>query len=82
MTYQEARAQAQEKANASGCDFGVEKNAFGFSCFSLPRQEHRTGHELRCEVVSCMDLSKVQSGHGGEGDFCGWHGCTCSKRHH
>jgi hypothetical protein len=62
--YQDVRQEAQKKANETGFDFGVEKNAFGFSCFMLPRKENRCGHELRCEVVSCEVLSKCQKGHG------------------
>ena len=25
---------------------------------------HRSGHELRCEVVHCMHVDKIQKGHG------------------
>ena len=81
MTYDDARKQAQSNANATGFDHGITKNAFGYSAFMLPRQENRLGHELRCEVVSCMDPAKVQPGHGGQGKFCGFVGCNCSLQH-
>lgn len=81
MTYDDARKEAQTKADATGFDYGISKNAFGYSVFMLPRQENRRGRELTCEVVSCMDPAKVQPGHGGQGEFCGWHGCGCSLRH-
>jgi len=68
MTYQEARTAAQAKANELGYDFGIEKNRYyqgGFSPpFMLPRRENRTGHELRCEVVSCEIDARMQVGHG------------------
>ncbi len=55
MTYEEARKEAQDKANAHRMDYGVEELggplAKGFRCFMLPRPEKRQGHELRCEVV-------------------------------
>lgn len=61
-----AREDAQRKANATGFDHGVEANDLfkSFHTFMLPRKENRCGHELRCEVVSCEDLSKCQQGHG------------------
>lgn len=62
--YKEVRAEAQAKANATGFDFGIEKDAFGFHSLMLPQKQNRYGHELRCEVVTCEDLSKVQKGHG------------------
>lgn len=64
--YRTARAEAQRAANADGCDRGVERNDLfkTFRTFMLPRREYRNGHELRCEVVSCEDLSKCQPGHG------------------
>jgi hypothetical protein len=64
--YKEARAQAQAKANSLGFDFGLEFNSIfrTYNVFMLPQKRNRTGHELRCEVVSCEDLSKCQKGHG------------------
>lgn len=81
MKYDEAKKEAQSKANATGFDHGISKNAFGYSICMLPRQENRTGFELRCEVVSCEDLAKIQPGHGGQGKYCGFTGCNCSLRH-
>jgi len=79
--YKQVRAEAQTKANESGFDYGVAKNAFGFSCFMLPKQENRRGRELTCEVVAPMNLAKTQPGHGGQGKFCGMVGCNCSLQH-
>jgi hypothetical protein len=64
VTYEAAKAEAQKRANDTGFDFGVEKNAFGYSAFMLPQKRNRYGHELRCEVVSCTTLSRCQTGHG------------------
>jgi hypothetical protein len=81
MKYEEARKEAQSKADSTGFDHGIAKNAFGYSVFMLPKQENRRGRELTCEVVSSMNLAKTQPGHGGQGKFCGMHGCGCSLRH-
>ncbi len=62
--YDVVRAEAQAKANATGFDHGVEKDAFGYRSFMLPRRENRYGFELRCEAVSCDNLMKQQPGHG------------------
>lgn len=62
--YATVRAEAQKKADESGFDHGVERDAFGFRCFMLPRRENRYGFETRCEVVPCSYLSKCQPGHG------------------
>ena len=51
MNYQEARRLAQEKANETNLDFGIEKVWDGFRVFMLPNPENRFGFELRCEVV-------------------------------
>jgi hypothetical protein len=64
VTYDEAKREAQESAGRLGYDYGVAKNAFGYSAFMLPQMRNRYGHELRCEVVSCTDLAKCQPGHG------------------
>jgi hypothetical protein len=64
MTYDEAKKTARAKADEFGYDYGVAKNAFGYSAFMLPQKRNRCGHELRCEVVSCTDLAKCQPGHG------------------
>jgi hypothetical protein len=64
--YDVARAAMQAAANADGFDRGIEANDLfkEWRIFTLPRRENRTGFELRCEVVSCEDLSKCQPGHG------------------
>lgn len=63
MKYEDVRKEAQEKANKTGCDFGLEKNAFGYTCFMLPRRENRFGHEARCEVVM-SEKKNWLPGHG------------------
>jgi hypothetical protein len=62
--YKTVRAEAQKKADETGFDYGVEKDAFGFHHFMLPQKQNRFGHELRCEVVSAMNPEKCQKGHG------------------
>jgi len=64
--YKEALEGAQKKANETGFDYGLERNDLfkSFHVFVLPRRENRCGHELRCEVVSCVYLDKCQPGHG------------------
>lgn len=64
MKYEEAKKEAQRKANETGFDHGVHEHAFGYSCFMLPQKKNRFGSDLRCEVVSCMDYEKQQPGHG------------------
>jgi hypothetical protein len=61
-----ARKRAQRMANETGYDYGLEANNVfkDFNAFMLPAKENRRGFELRCEVVSCEDLSKCQKGHG------------------
>jgi hypothetical protein len=61
-TYKEVRAEAQREADEFGYDYGIERNAFGFTHFMLPRRENRFGHELRCEVVHPTKGAKP--GHG------------------
>jgi len=67
--YQGARARAQENANASGLDYGIEAFDYTewFHVFMLPRRENRQGHELRCEFVSCETLDRCAPGHGPAG---------------
>jgi hypothetical protein len=50
--YYRAYQEACLGAYATGMDHGIENNAFGFRSFMLPRPENRSGHELRCEVVT------------------------------
>lgn len=61
-----AKASAQQQANETGFDVGLERNDIfkTFRTFLLPRRENRRGHELACEVVSCEDLAKCWPGHG------------------
>lgn len=64
--YRRVRAEAQELANRDGYDRGVEANDLfeTFRHFMLPQKRHRTGYELRCEVVSAEDVSRSKPGHG------------------
>ena len=64
--YEEARAEAQNRANATGLDHGVEQNKLfkHWSIFTLPQKRFRSGHELRCEVVMCERLENCNPGHG------------------
>jgi hypothetical protein len=64
--YKAARAEAQKKANELGFDFGLAGNDLfrEFMIFMLPAKLNRCGHELRCEVVMCEDMTKCQPGHG------------------
>lgn len=64
MQYEQAKNEAQTKADESGFDYGVAKHAFGYSCFMLPQKKNRYGRELLCEVVSCTDYDRQQVGHG------------------
>ncbi len=61
-----ARELAQRQANETGFDYGLEANDLfkSFHSFMLPRRENRCGHETRCEVVSCEDMTRCQQGHG------------------
>jgi hypothetical protein len=64
--YLDARRDAQQRANETGFDYGLEpfEDLQSFHVFMLPRRENRYGHETRCEVVMCERLSKCQPGHG------------------
>jgi hypothetical protein len=66
--YMVVRDWAQAQADETGFDYGIEYNAsfFEFRAWMLPGRKFRSGHELRCEVVSCTTLSKCRSGHGPE----------------
>jgi len=61
VTYDEAFKEACSKAVQNQRDYGIEKNAFGFSTFMLPDPKNRCGHELRCEVVT-IELAKAFGG--------------------
>jgi hypothetical protein len=64
--YAAVRAAAQEQANATGFDVGLERSARTgeYTARLLPARQNRYGHELWCEVVSCEDLARCQPGHG------------------
>lgn len=64
--YRAARAEAQRLADADGYDRGIEANDVmkDWRVFMLPQRKNRCGHELRCEVVSAMDVTKQRPGHG------------------
>jgi hypothetical protein len=64
--YRACRAEAQSAANADGFDRGLEANDIfhTFRHFMLPQAKNRAGHELRCEIVMCEDITKCRLGHG------------------
>lgn len=64
--YIASRAVAQEIANRTGFDIGIECNELfkTWNTWTLPQRRNRNGHELRCEVVSCENLDHCQPGHG------------------
>lgn len=64
MTYEEIKAQARERANATGYDQGIEKLGNEYRTWMLPGVKYRFGHELRCEVVHCDIAANVKPGHG------------------
>jgi len=70
--YEVARRAAQAKADALGFDYGISPNdeSREWWVFMLPRRENRYGFELRCEVVSPMNLANAWPGHGwgGQGE--------------
>ena len=63
-SYREVRAAAQADADRDGFDRGVEKLGSEYTYYILPQKQNRYGHELRCEVVMCSDLSRCARGHG------------------
>jgi hypothetical protein len=63
-TYEEIARQAQSEADRTGADQGVEKLGSEYRTFGLPQAKNRYGHELRCEVRHCTDLSRTLPGHG------------------
>lgn len=64
--YETVRAEAQKLANDDGYDRGVEFNDLFQTCryFMLPQKRNRSGHELRCEVVTADDVRRSKPGHG------------------
>ena len=60
--YRLAKIIAQQESNRDGFDRGIEINGPWVHVFMLPRKKNRTGHELRCEVVSSEGVP--QKGHG------------------
>ena len=69
--YKQVRAFAQVLANSDGMDRGLEflggPLCKSYRFFLLTGHQYRQGHELRCEVVSCEDLSRCAPGHGPRG---------------
>ena len=66
MTYLEVKGMAMALANASGADYGIESLGGEWRKFRLPASAFRTGHELRCEVVTCSYWDVILPGHGGK----------------
>lgn len=65
MTYKEAAADAQRRADETGRDHGISKDAFGgFGVFALPAKPFRFGRDLACEVRSCTSFDRMLPGHG------------------
>lgn len=64
--YARERAKAQEKANMTGFDHGLEPNDMfrQWRVFVLPQKPHRFGFERTCEVVTCEHLDACRQGHG------------------
>lgn len=64
--YKLVRAEAQGLCNADGFDRGIEPDDLykTWRHFLLPEKHDRYGHEVTCEVVSCMHIDKCQPGHG------------------
>lgn len=64
--YKAVRAEAQRKANETGYDYGIEANDLmkEWRTFMLPQRQNRSGHELRCEIVSCEHPDRRKLGHG------------------
>lgn len=64
--YEVAKAAARKQANETGRDYGIEANDLfhTWNVFLLPTKKHRTGHELRAEVVSCDFIDRCQPGYG------------------
>jgi len=52
-SYRAARLHAEEQTHTLGVAHGIEKptSLQGWTVKMLPRPEHRSGWELRCEVV-------------------------------
>jgi hypothetical protein len=65
--YAKVKTEAQAAADRDGFDRGIE--AFDgplayVRSFMLPNKESRCGFELRCEVVMCSSIDRMQKGHG------------------
>ena len=50
--YRDAYDAARAAAIRTGSDIGIERSGEGYLIYPLPRPSQRSGHELRCEVVS------------------------------
>jgi hypothetical protein len=81
--YAAARAEAQTKANVMSIDVGIERNDLfkSFHVFLLPAVKYRSGHEIRCEVVSPVNAPAPVYGSDERCRHCGnplpGHGYTC-----
>lgn len=65
MTYGEAAQEAQQKADETGRDHGISKDALGqFHVRTLPAKQYRFGADLQCEIRYCTSLDRTQPGHG------------------
>lgn len=64
--YARARTEAQDRANETGFDHGLEPNDVvkQWRVFVLPMKHHRCGFERTCEVVTCDYLDTCRPGHG------------------
>lgn len=74
--YESAKRAAVWRAETTGLDHGVEligtrwdgnkasAHLKHWVVYALPARRDRCDNELRCEVVSCSDLSRCHPGHG------------------
>lgn len=64
--YQAARADAQRRANETGCDHQLVRNDIfkDFTVRMIPEKKNRYGRDLDGEVVMCEILDKCWRGHG------------------
>ena len=68
VAYSAAKKDAQEKANLTGHDYGIEPNdlfkSWHVFILPMPMRQNRYGHELTCEVVWPTKLDTCKPGHG------------------
>lgn len=63
-SYNEMKNYAQQRADETGYDFGIQKLGQEYSVFMLPEKKYRFGRDLKCEVVMCTKLERCEKGHG------------------